>query len=385
MKIEIDARPIQHSAFRGLGRYTSNLIENILALDKSNEYELYFDPNFAIDPFYQNLKDAPHVFGEKQPSFLDHKSVFYFRYWMKRQLSKLNYDLIHFTSQIHLPPTLPKNSIITVHDIINLALKDMFYKNNNIAHYADVRYTRNMLKTAKKIITDTEYTKNDLINILGLKEETIKVIHLGIDNHFFKEYTQEQINRTLIKYNINYDYILYYGGSEGRKNVSALISAFSEIVKAGLNIKLLIIIDINNPVGIKLIGDAKKLGLDKHIVFKNQIKDEELVMILKNARLFAMPSLYEGFGFPPLEANACGTPVASSYASSLKEVLADAAVYFDPKNINEMAKSIINILNNPDLSAGLKAKGLINAKRFSWRKCAQETVELYMDILNDKP
>lgn len=372
MKIEIDARPLQHSAFRGIGRYAENLIENIISLDNSNSYELYFDPNYGIDGHYKKFLSMAHVFGEKQPAFLDYKSVFYYRYWMKRQLRQLNYDLIHFPSQIHLPPILPKNSIITVLDVINLALKEMFYK-FGIAHWADVLYMRKMFNSAKKIITISEHSKKDLIDIVGIMEQKIEVIYLGIDAIFSKEYDKNKIDAVIRKFNISGEYLLYYGGSEERKNVARLIETFSELSKEFPELKLVLVLNLNDPPAKRL----KELANNSNIIFIQSLLDEELVAVLKGAKAFVFPSLYEGFGFPPVEANAAGVPVASSPNSSLKEALNDAAIFFDPCDKNDMYRSIKELLTNNNLRNILIENGKKNAKRFSWKKCAEETLKLY--------
>ncbi|MBU0686814.1 MAG: glycosyltransferase family 4 protein [Candidatus Margulisbacteria bacterium] len=380
-KIVIDARPLQHSPHRGLGRYTSNLLDNLLTLGQNNDFQLYFDPNFSIDPQFKRFTEAPHTFGVKQPFFMKNDSILYYRYWLKKQFSKLNYDLIHFTAQIHLPPTLPKNSIITVHDLINFALKNMFYK-INFAYQADVKYTRNMLNGAQKIIAISENTKKDIINILGIDEQKIKVIHQGIEEHFSNEYSKEETAAVLNKYKIKQDYLLYYGGCESRKNVSRLIEVFSQLAKEFIHLKLVIITNLNDPPTHKIQEEVKELAIENKVSIIGQVYDKVLKILLKNAKLFIMPSLYEGFGLPPLEANACGTPVISSNASSLPEVLGDAALFFDPLDKKQMYDQIKLGLTNDHLRRELITRGIKNAQRFSWKKCAEKTVALYENCYN---
>jgi glycosyltransferase involved in cell wall biosynthesis len=382
MKIIIDSRGMQHSPFRGLGEYSYHLIKNLLSIDKENNYELYFDPNLPVEGHYRYLLEKRHVFGSKQPFYLPFHGTFYYRFWLKRQLAKLNYDLIHFASQIHLPPVLPKNSIVTVHDLIHLALKDSYYK-HDFAYKADVAYMSKILNSSRLLITDSLNTKNDILNILNINECKVKVVYLGIDEAFFKPISTEEIKKIIAKHALPDKYIFYYGGCESRKNISALINAFSLLVKELPDIKLVIATNPDDPPSREILKKALSLGLSQNMFMLPSLPNNELIAVLKNAQAMVMPSLYEGFGLPPLEANACGTPVASSPASSLKEVLGDAALFFNPMEVLDMKEKIKTILLDNTLRQSLIVKGLKNAARFSWKRCAEQTLELYNRIKHE--
>lgn len=373
MKIVLDGRPIQHSAARGLGRYTVNLLNNLLAIDHNNSYELFYDP-FAPTP--GTFAGVPSRLGIKPPFFIGPGSLLYNRYWLKKQLSLLKYDLFHFTCQIHLPPTLPSNSLVTVHDLLNLALKDLFYK-FELAYQADLRYTRRQLQGAKKIIAVSENTKKDLIDLLGLEEEKITVIHEGIDENFLSSYPANEMRSVLDNYGLKEEYLIYFGGAEGRKNLLRLVEVFAELAKEFGKLILLLILDINDPPVAKIREKIADLALTGRVLIIGRVPDRELAILLKGAKLFVMPSLYEGFGLPPLEAQACRVPVASSPAASLKEILGEAALFFDPLDKKAMYNSLRALLTNSSLRNELIAKGIKNAGRFSWKSCAEKTLTLY--------
>lgn len=375
-QIIIDSRAIQHSPSRGLGVYTASLVNSILENDPASAYTLYFDPNLKIEDSYQPILQARHVFGKKQPFFIPFHSLPYYRYWLKHQLSILKYDLLHFPSQIHLPPTLPKNSIVTVHDLINLALKSTFY-NNELAYYADVRYTRKQLNSAIKLIADSENTKKDIIKILGIKAEKISVVYAAIKDIFYKPNNPNSA-LVLSQYGISGKYALYYGGSESRKNLSRLIDAFALFAVEFTDFNLVLVLNLSDPPAMAIKKKVDLMRFGDRVKIINQVSDEDLVVILKNAYFLAMPSLYEGFGLPPIEANACNVPVASSNIAVLKEILNnDAAIFFNPLDIKNIYQSMKELIINYELRQKLIENGKRNAQRFSWKKCAQQTINIY--------
>ena len=235
------------------------------------------------------------------------------------------------------------------------------------------------LKKAQKIISISKKTKEDLIKYFNIKPSKIKVIHLGIDEKFKPIINLQKLNSFATKNNLprSNKYILYVGSSVKRKNVDKIIMAFNKLKRVGhKNLKLLLITSLSDEIK-KLIAKYK---LNEEIYIRSNVEDWELVYFYNIASVFVFPSLYEGFGFPPLEAMACGCPVICSNISSLPEVVGNATLMINPNNIDDLVQAIITVLNNDDIRKTLIKKGFDQVKKFSWEKTAQEVLKVYEKI-----
>lgn len=220
-------------------------------------------------------------------------------------------------------------------------------------------------RRTNKIIAVSESTKNDLINLYQIKPEKIKVIYSGIGKQFQPAKVKNQ-------YGLPEKFILYFGTIEPRKNLIGLIKAFQMIKKKNPDLKLVL-------AGSKgwLYEDIFKTAKgDKDIIFTGFIKEEDKPALYNLASVFVYPSFFEGFGFPPLEAMACGTPTIVSNNSSLPEVVGEAALMVDSYNLDELAWLMNEVLNDLKLREELKQRGLAQAKRFSWERTARETMKV---------
>jgi glycosyltransferase involved in cell wall biosynthesis len=230
------------------------------------------------------------------------------------------------------------------------------------------------------IIADSQNTKNDCIKYLGIPEEKIKVIYLAPDSIYQPINNKQEIREQVCKkYNIEFPFILYTGTLEKRKNIPILIKAFYKLKKMGISHKLLIV----GKKGWKyddIFKTIKTLNLQKDIMFTGYVPKEDLVKFYNLADLFVYPSLYEGFGLPPLEAMACGCPVITSNTSSLPEVVKDAGIMFNPYCVDELVKIMYEVLIDESLRIELSRKGLERAKLFNWRKTAEETWKVYEGV-----
>jgi len=236
------------------------------------------------------------------------------------------------------------------------------------------------LKTADKIITVSNSTKNDLMNHFNIPKEKIRVIFEAADEKF-KSLNNKETKEVKYKYHLNFPFILYVGGLAVHKNIPALIKAFYKVKKKGIQHKLVI-------TGTKrwkykeIFETIDKLDLQNDVVFTGYVSDEDLPALYNAADLFVYPSIYEGFGLPPLEAMACGTPVITSNTSSLPEVVGDAGIMVDPYDVNGLADAMHEVLANEGLRANMIKNGLERAKMFSWEKCARETLKVYEEVYN---
>lgn len=292
-------------------------------------------------------------------------------------------DLIHFFSQEdtfllrYLKLDCP--TIATCLDTIGLHLPE-----NGTFGKLFTGYSIRSMRKADKIITISEKTKEDLIQYTRIPEEKIKTIYLGVDAKF-KILKEEDIQELKNRYDLPENFILYLGSEQSRKNFIFLIKAFY-CLKKKYNLKIKLVkagrSQITEKQRKKTFELINKLNLTKDIIFIDYIPEKDLTTLYNAANLFVYPSLYEGFGLPPLEAMACGTPVITSNTTSLPEVVGEAGIIVDPHNIKELRDAMYNVLKDPELGNELSKKGLKRAKMFSWERTAQETWKVYEDIYN---
>jgi glycosyltransferase involved in cell wall biosynthesis len=264
------------------------------------------------------------------------------------------------------------NVIVTCYDLI-----PWIYDNNR-----SLKWRLNMagLKKADRIITISEFSKNEIIKYLGYSEDKIHIIYPAVDHDHYHERRDREI---LKRFDIPEGdrVILYVGSEQSRKNFPSLIKAFSKLKKMLPDVKLL---KIGNPQKrgarkelLKLTGT---LNLQNDIVFVEYVPERDMPKFYNAADLFVFPSFYEGFGLPPLEAMACGTPVITSNTSSLPEVIGDAGIMVDPSDIDGLVDVMRKVLSNDGLREDMVKKGLKRAKMFSWEKAAKETLEVYEEV-----
>jgi glycosyltransferase involved in cell wall biosynthesis len=295
-----------------------------------------------------------------------------FPYRVKKRIKKENIthitseDLAYLLNFIKL-----KKTIITCHDLSRW----VYYKKSLFW-----RFNIRGLKKADRIITVSNFSKNEIAKHLGYPEDKISVINDAVDhNHYYQKRDKE----ILKKYNIpeNEKVILYVGSEQPRLNVPFLIKGFAELKKLLPGAKLL---KIGNPqwpkAREKLEKLIRELNLKEEVIFLGHVPPEELPKFYNAADLFVYPSLYAGFGLPPLEAMACGTPVITSNTSSFPEVVGDAGIMVNPFDVTELTKAMFEILTKENLRENLIKKGLERAKMFSWEKSAKETLEVYKKL-----
>jgi glycosyltransferase involved in cell wall biosynthesis len=352
----------------GIGTYSYELIKNF---NKKNEYYLIHHTPIDLDIYTTN-----HEILIKRCS-LPFKGIIWRLINTPLKLKfKKKLDLVHDPYGIGpLSFKMPFKKVITIHDLTPTLFPHTFSSMAVVSHKLLLPRT---LKTADKIITDSNSTKNDLINYFNIPEEKIRVILLAADEKF-KPLSNKEIKEAKQKYSLNFPFILYVGTLEPRKNIPSLIKAFYKLKKKNLQYKLV----IAGKRGWKykeIFETIDKLNLQNDVVFTGYVSDEDLPALYNAADLFVYPSIYEGFGLPPLEAMACGTPAITSNTSSLPEVVGDAGIMVDPPDVDGLADAMYEVLTKEGLRANMIKKGLERAKTFSWEKCARETLEVYEEV-----
>ena len=275
---------------------------------------------------------------------------------------------IFFSPAHYIPRIITAPTVVTIHDLSyyyypeDFLKKDLFKLRN---------WTKYSVHKAKKIIAVSENTKKDIIKIFGIPEEKVQVIYNG----YGKKSDNNPIDKRLIERLKKNPYILYVGTLQPRKNIQTLIEAFAEFTKKNKNYRL-VIAGKKGWLYKEIFEKVKSFGITKKIVFTDYVSDSTLKGLYKNAVCLVHPSYYEGFGIPLLEAMSENCPVISSNTSSLPEIGGNAALYFDPQDKNQLVKQINNLINHEDLRNTLITNGKQRIKLFSWKKCAQQTLDV---------
>jgi len=383
MKIGIDARALQTShRFRGIGSYAANLIENIASLDLTNEYVFFSQGN---NEGLHNIK-FPEKFRyeEKFTKNVQDPSRYnwYFdQFFLPKAINHSKVKVIHFLDQLSAPIVKAAKTVITVNDLMQFHGQESSWKN---------KVKIQSITSADKIIAISEYTKKDIIKHFQISKDRIKVIYDGYDEKYFRPADDQLILKEIRKKILGKEdeHYLFYSGSfehhEPRKNVDFLLDILEELDKRNFKKINIVLSGKEGEESKRLKAEAAKLSLTNRLIFVGFLTKEELVHCYQAALAFVFPSLGEGFGLPPLEAMACGCPVVSSNISSLPEVVGEAGIMISPNDPKLWATAIEKISNNHNYRQTLINSGFKQAKKFSWKKCAQETIETYKEVANDK-
>jgi glycosyltransferase involved in cell wall biosynthesis len=285
-----------------------------------------------------------------------------------------------FLSLTHYAPRFsPVPTVVSVMDLSYLYFPEMFTK----ADLLQLRsWTAYSVKKAKKVLTISNSSRDDIIKEYNLSQEKVVVTHLGIKDAISLTPHIYSMTTLKAKYTISDNYILFVGTLQPRKNIVRLIKAFAKVVKSEKSPKdlQLVIVGRKGWLYEEILEAPKELGIEDKVKFLENVEDEELPLFYKNALCYVLPSLYEGFGLPVLEAMQQGCPVITSNVSSLPEAGGDAALYVDPENVGDIADKIIQLIKNDKLRKELIEKGREQVKRFSWEKTAKETLAVLEEV-----
>jgi glycosyltransferase involved in cell wall biosynthesis len=367
MRVAIDARKIHDF---GIGTYIRNLLRHLARVDHTSEFVLLcgeadlgvaaqLGPNFRAvlepSPNY-SIREQVHV-----P-------------WVLRREKPDVYHAPHYV----LPAGVRCPSVVTIHDCIHLMFPQ--YLPNRLAY----AYARAQMWSAARrsdcILTVSEASKRDILHLFNVPPEKIVVVYNAIDSHFSVTPSEEAVARVRERYQLDHQFVLYVGNIKPHKNLVRLIEAFDELRRNDLeDLKLLIIGDqISKTPALRRAVHRHKLH--KHVRFLGYLSDDQLAILYRLAAVFVFPSLYEGFGLPPLEAMASGTPVVTSNVSSLPEVVGDAAVLVDPYDVDAIVDGLRRVLTNPAMAAEMRRKGIERAREFSWEQSVAKTWAVYQTI-----
>jgi len=375
LKIGIDARFFSTSA-AGLGRYNHELLRHLFALDKESEYYVLLRASEYKDfPFKQSnvhpvLADvAPYSWAEQTK--------------LAGLINKLDLDLVHFTNFNTPLRGLRVPSVVTIHDLTLAFFAGRKKKNplHKLAYHLNIKTSA---RRAARIIAISEHTKRDLVRHFNIDPKKTSVIYEGVTDDFKPTHSGASQNLVIKKYGVTVPFVMYVGQWRHHKNLIRLLEAFKIFKeKNSLSHKLVFVGKID-PAFPEIPAKIKELGLMDEVVLTDYVKDEDLPLFYAAADLFVFPSLYEGFGLPPLEAMASGTPVLAARASVLPEVLGRAAEFFNPLDEKDLAERMAGILKNANKQKNLSAAGLKHVKKFDWHKTAKETLAVYESAIRSQ-
>jgi glycosyltransferase involved in cell wall biosynthesis len=367
VRIGIDARKLHDF---GIGTYIRNLVRELARLDHSTEFVLLCRPEDAA--FVQALGENFRPVIERAGNYSIAEQI-----KVPLALRREGVTLFHAPHYV-LPRLVHCRSVVTIHDCIHLMFPQ--YLPNRVAlSYA--RTSRAMAAgRATRVLTVSESSKTDIMRFFGTDASKIDVIYNAFDQRFGIEPAEEDVVRVRERYQLHDEFVLYAGNVKPHKNLERLIDAFHLVRRRGLDRLKLVMIGDDISKYASLRRAVHQHQLHKYVRFLGYLPQETLAVMYRLAGVFVFPSLYEGFGLPPLEAMASGTPVVTSNVSSLPEVAGDAAQLVDPYDPEAIADGIYRVLTDVDLRRELRRRGLARARQFSWETSVRRVREIYGEV-----
>jgi len=378
MIIGIDARFAVRNR-RGIGNYSSNLMLNLAQIDTENKYILYIDkvdtegilpdrPNFLV----KTLTPANYLLWEQ--------------FLLPLQAKKDNLDILHClgnTAPIKMPRGV--KLVSSIMDVMFLKdyseLPQSYSTNQKLGRLYRKFIVPRTVGNISKAITISGFSKLDMMHYLtALRDEDVAVIYLAADDRFVPCENDALFIGLQEKFNIHSDFIFTLGATDPRKNTERVIRTFLELKSEHFIPEQLVVSGLRNwqnTLFFKMVAGSK---YKDDVIFLDFVTEEDLVCLYNRAKIFLYPSLYEGFGLPPLEAMSCGTPVISSNSTSIPEVVGDAAMLIDPYDDEQLKSALLLMLRDKQTRSDYIERGFSQVKKFSWRKMAEETLEIYRTL-----
>lgn len=372
MRIAIDARKLHDY---GIGTYVRNLVAELARQDDDAEYVLLCQPADT---------DAIRSIGPRFSALVLRAG----NYSLQEQVSvplavlRAKADVFHAPHYV-VSPLTPGPYVVTIHDCIHLRFPQ-YLPNRAALHYARAMM-RIAARRAARVLTVSQASKDDILHYLKVPPDKVEVIYNALDERLAIVPTPDDVARVRERFQLTSPFVLYTGNIKPHKNIDRLIEAFSILRRSGIDdVKLLIIgDDISKYPNLRRL--VHRFQLHQQVRFLGFVPEETLAVLYRLASLFVFPSLYEGFGLPPLEAMAAGVPVVTSNVSSLPEVVGDAALLIDPMDAGAIADAMGRVLGDPRLSAELVRRGRERIKAFSWERSVARIRQVYAEVARARP
>ena len=385
MRIGIDARLYGET---GIGRYISNLIRELEILDQENEYIIFLtdEGSKLYSPKNNNFKKW--ILNVKWYSF--EEQIYGLKEFWQARL-----DLLH-VPHLNVPVLYNRKLVVTIHDLTMSNFTTLQNKGGMIpVEYKKMAYEY-VLKTAvtksKRVITPSAAVADDLVRKYSIKPDKITVTYEGVDDHIIRNIPQDTgvLKTRLEEFRINSDYFLYVGSAFEHKNLNLLVVAFNELLKAQ-NLRLQLVFAGGKDRFVeRLAAFTHALGLDGKVIYPTKyteskyLSDKDLAYLYKGAMAYVFPSLSEGFSITPLEAQAIGVPVLLSDIPVHREIFGDSVLYFNSKSNIDLTEKMQQMYKNKDFREALIDKGFENANKYSWKRMASQTLDVYRKIINNQ-
>lgn len=356
----------------GVQRAAYNLVKTLVEIDRDNEYFLFTGENQINNPDWQfpNVKVIPSSLREGE-NFRNH----WWEQWTLPRLAREHQvDILH--SPANMAPLFYRGkSIVHIHDLC-FVVNPQWYSYMFRTFYNLV--IPRLARRATRVITNSNNSRNDLFQFCKVSAEKVHLIYWAVDRHFAARSHDPSLEIDAPKE----DYILYVGSLEPRKNIRLLVEAYEKLRSENPALRTkLILIGGESPLFAEVRLNIKEFKED--VIFKGFVDDAALREYYRRATVVAYPSLYEGFGLPPLEAMACGVPVVTSNTSSIPEVVGDAALMVSPYDVVQLAATLTEILKDANLRQYLSRKGLSQVQKFNWYRVARNVLGVYYEIYNE--
>ncbi len=372
---DISAQSLPRS---GVGQYQYQLLKALLKLDTENQYNLHAF-NFRNRERFKQIGFPSNNYNLKVIPIPQRVMI---AWWHMFGFPKLQTVVgkcdIFQVSELCIPPVKNAKSVAFVHDLTTLIFPEYHVKSNVFLHKE--RFKR--LNKVDGVLTNSEFTKSDLVKRLKMNPDNIFVTPLGADK-MFRPMERHEFADTLSAFKLKKPYILFVGTLEPRKNIKTLIQAFNRLKMKRSIPHELILVGMEGWKYEEIMEEIELSPVRTDIRRIGYVNDADVPALLNGADVFVYPSFYEGFGLPILEAMQCGTPVITSNVSALPETGGDACLYVEPKSIDQLTKTMENIIHNRHLQNLLSEKGILRAKAFSWKKCAKLTLDAYNSVLDN--
>ncbi len=391
LTVVCDARPAQPGfkahAQRGIGRYCRELVRALERLPQAPGLELLLQaglPDPGLAP------GAPRHRAAYGPGGAPAGRRLLGQHWLARRALARCWGqgkVVHFLSHLDAPCRVGPRTVITVHDLIIQKLARRFRGRKGRLRFKTERWleTRSLYQAAH-ILANSEHTKRDLVELVGLAPDGITVTHLAAAPGLAPCPDRQRQQAVLQGLGLAPDrpFFLYLGGVDPRKDLGTLLAALARLGEQGLAHDLVLAGRLEpNPATRALERDIRRLGLGKSVHLVGFIPESDLPALFSACLAFVYPTFYEGFGLPPLEAMACGAPVVASRVASLPEVVGRAGILVEPGRVEDMARALANLAQDRELAAELGRRGRERAAQFSWQKTAQRTLEVYREVAGE--
>ncbi len=353
--------------------YLASLMRGLGRVDSANDYTVYVRDREAVLPAFAELERFR--FRNVRPASIWVRYPFSFPIALRRD----PVDVLHV--QYFIPPTTRGPVVLTVHDISFAVHPEFFTRKDRVFLGTLVPYA---LRRADSVITDAEFTKAEMVRVYDLDPNKIEVIPLAADPQYRPMEREACRARVAKHYNVMQPFFLYVGTLQPRKNVTTLIKAYAQFRRESGHAHKLVIVGKAKYLFTEIFEAIDSSGYVDDIVFTGFVPDDDLPVLYNAADAFVFPSLYEGFGLPPLEAMACGTPVIASNASCIPEVTGEAALLADPRDVDSFSDAMSRITNEPELAESLSARGLARAAMYTWDETARRTLAVYRRVHGER-